>query len=550
MIKQIKRKYTKLHSKIKYFNLSLLFVMIFNVVFTLFLRTPKSSGKKTLWEVEMVTYLVLDLARMLCNLLIMWIGKNLPNYDAGEVFLTDPKESLLTKTTAKSKLEVEENIDEKYFACEIKTDKVTPENEHSFYEFSVVFKPLVYQHWQLEFISMSTINNEEENITFDEGKNLLNDMKTSNRSNEKYINRSIDLFFSPSKGNRCNDYNMEIKKILQKESSKILDFINEIIKIGNPKVLEYEFFDEIDTNALDLENLQIFLNFFMNETHKFPEKYRPFCRTLNSIKTFLELDHKEYIPNLLNRFSLYMEFPIVFSPNKDLFRKIFNRFLITKISIDDETEEVKLRVLDKFSEKRYKTKMKLTEIFKYLQRLHPFQTSIDFTDLFSEKKQQQIMYLVQMLLNEMQDSSVLSSYLGEEIKQEPELDFVLPKFEMEVSLTTPPRKTNDFFFQDLDPNFNAKNVTWYKIKVKFEGKTGFVLIERSEEHFTVLSDHLLSRFNKNKYQILNFSLQSVTYVQEYLTKLVKNKQVWKSIEFQLFMNIARTEFINSTSMVE
>ena len=529
--------------------------MCLNALFTLLMRTSEDNDKKTHGVVQMIIFLVLDLARMACNLLIVYFGHQMPDNEISDTFYKNLSQTNRSERTDSFStiLDPEEDLDdsENYFICKIEKKQAFHQKGYFFHEFSVIFKPAIYHQYQSRYQSRSLLlvqnQSDSRKIQEDNLKNLNQKKLTSPA--EISIDQSFDLLNFRKKSQRYSDFQKLVTKQLQKRPEEIFDFVHKLKELGNPEVKEIEFFNDINDEDVNLDVLETFLNYFMNQTYKTSVQLRQGSPTLESIKSFLDLDYDCEIPNLIDGFSLHMEFPLIFFPEKSFFKKIFTRFLITEISILEATRQVRLSVLDRVNNKVYTTTRKVEEIISLLRSVHRDYKSLDLSYLSSEKKRQQLVYLLHMILNEIRDSSKLSKFLEEQISLQPELSYHLPDFELQIiqkgsyhlgfTIKEQGRSTTM-----SEEDSILKESALFEIRVEFRGSSEFKMIKRSQEHFEVLANHLVSKFGDNRYAVKKSWFKEVGSLKQYLICLMQDKKVWGSIEFQMFMKVLKSDFDN------
>jgi hypothetical protein len=523
--------------------------MLLNATFTVVLKTSENTAKATQGIVEMTIFLVLDLSRMICNLIIVVLGHRMRSNEIPDMFYKNLSNSNPTErsNSFSTMVDPEEDLNEphKYFICNIEQTQTFHENGYFFHAFSVIFKPSNFQRKHSRYLSQSLIRSRTETENSNEPRKSGDSLNQSWSPLQESLNKSFELINPKKRLDDYSEYLKEITKELQKTPHDIATFAKDLELLDNPLIRDFEFFNDIENEDLNLKNLEDFLNTFMNQTYKVSSHIRNTCPTLNCVKVFLELNFDHEMPSLLTQFSLQVDFPHVFIPNRAFFKKVFTRFIITEIKIFESKKKVELRVLNRQNQKFYFLRKEASDIFNLLQTVHPYQKSIDMSHLSSEKKQTQLVSILHILLNEIEEINKLSRFLGEEVKVDPPASFSLPKFQVQVTRKSSSFKEDPLNVQDADQNevtLFGKRPVVFEVKVCSDMTSGLILLERTQTHFEVLANHLVSRFGDDKFSVKKRMFQEPQNVKKYLLFLMTNKEVWKSVEFQLFLQIARSDF--------
>lgn len=543
MIKYNHKKVGIKSSQISYFNISLLVFMLANAVFTILLNTAGEIGSMSLAS---AIFFILDVSRLLLNCVVLYLTHQMPDNEIHLMTGYDSQEhtnnnSFRDSFVSISQLGEEELSKHDYFVCTIAKKQVLSEEGQYAHEISVIFKPFVYHLRQSAYLcdslnnsrrkSSANMNGEGRTGLTNLSQNLIHESKeslkvcSSGEIHQVSLNMSFDVIHSRPRLSSFGNYMKEVVNQLKKTPEEIGKFVTRILELANAETQNYKFFMDTSGLDVDLEELELFLNKFVNQMYKSSIQINRGCLTLNEIKTFLDIEYDCDVLNLVPEFSLRMEFPFSFCPSPTLFQKLFSKFLVT--GLHPSTSNFQLKIMNTSDQRIYRLERSIKDFTTLLKVLHPNVSSLNFSSLHSEKKKKQMVYLLQLLLNEITDSKILSTFLGAAIQPQISLGFNIPQ----ISTS----------FETIGDLSDPENVLYF-ITVQCTDLRHHKLIRRNRYHFEVLSNHLVSKFNDAQYRIDMSRIFDLEYVKGYLEGLIRNSEVWSSIEFQLFIEIAALDF--------
>ena len=535
------------YSKIKYFNLILLVYMVLNSAFTIIMKTCDCTHVPFFKSYKVIVFLILDFLRVCCNCLILYLGHKMPDSEISQMFyqnLTDST-SISDKHTSMSS-GLDDFEEQEYFACRIEKKQTYHADGFFFHEFSVIFKPRVYRRKQSQYMTQSITDKrflDQLNTSLSRGPPLDNALARS-------LSLSFEGFSLTRRDQNFSEYMHEVTKQLNKRPEDIRAFAAGLSGLDNSIVNEYEFFSDIGSEDLDLDQLEKFLNRFMNQTYKVSSQIQNSCSTLNAVKSFLQLDYDAQIPNLVDGFSLRIDFPGAFCPEKKFFEKLFSHYLVLKLKLDESKTHLRLEILNRARNQTFQVRRRVEDFVDFVQRLYPSIESVNQVCLSSEKKCKQMVYLLNVALNELRNQALVSEFVGSQFAGVSELPFTLPQFEVTLLLRSMDKVERRTTTESIEgPNAKAepaqnKKIRNFEISVVSDTSLKVMKIERNVEHFQVLSNHLAAKFRTDEFNVKKRDLEETSKLQAYLSRLVRSKQCWESIEFQLFLKIAKVDFNN------
>lgn len=525
-------------SQISYFNLSLLIFMLANAISTVLLNTSGEIGQFTFTS---AVYFILDIVRLLLNGYVMYLTCHMTDNEIvlidGYNSLNNTNESFRDSFLSITQMGEEELSKHDYFICKINKKQTIGDQGEYAHEFTVVFKPFVYHLRQSAFLSDSLNSSRrkssvqildkkqsESTMSRNTPKNSF-DQGHAGEIHQVSLNMSFDVIHPRPRISSFANYMKEIVNKLEKTPKQIGEFVTQLLQLRHCETENFKFFQDTIGTEVDLEELELFLNKFMNQTYKTSVQISKGCHTLNQIKTFLNLEYDLEVPNLVAEFSLRMEFPFYFCPTTELFQKLFPRFLVT--GLHSATNTLQIKIMNTSNQQIYRLERSLKSITALMQKIHSNIPQLNFSNLHSEKKRKEIVYLLHVLLNEITNTEDLSQFLGAKIEPILLLDLKIPEI-----LTQ---------FESLGDLSDPENVV-YIISVQCRDINHQKSIKRNRYHFEVLSNHLFSKFCDLRYRINMSRIFDSGYVKEYLDGLIRDPNVWRSIEFQLFMDMAALDF--------
>lgn len=518
--------------KFSYFFLTVTIYMLFDTVMSFVLKTCDCTHVPSFKSYKVLVFTFFDLARSALCLGAYCLSKRLTDdylaqITSRETFLEDSlniTDSLLSVSFDNSHWK-DSDKNKNNFMCQIdKTEKIDSEGVFC-HNISFIFKPKLFKE------SFNILDSSDNNLR----TSLLN-----KNTDQHSIHLSDDYSNILKRKDSYGDCLNELGKEILKTPLDLKKFASVIQNQNNSIVEEFNFFNDFNENDLNLQELEDFLNKFMNDTYKSGFKFGNSYLILEKIIEFLELDSEQQFVNFVENFSLRINFPKEFSIDSELFNKLFLKYSISGLSYINKNKTVKFTILNKIQNKVFTFKKSVKELNLFILNVYPLLGKINTSNLYIEKKQNQLVHLMNIVINEFDKSNSEVKSVLEFVSQDfLEIPFEVPFFELEVHILNP---------SILNPNLksnskeNQNNIS-YEIFIK-NLKYGIEnRIFRKGSHLRVLSNHLTIKFRKDDYEIWQKKMNEKEYISSYMRKLLSTKECWNSIEFQLFWGICKTDFI-------